>query len=256
MPTFDTPEPISATVDIVFGDIWFIAGDRADTVVEVRPVDPSREVDVEAAEQATIEFADGRLLVAHPKLRTAFTTKYGSVKVLVELPTGSDVQGDTEEGEYLIKGAVGSCRLRNAIGDIRVGQATGVRLRTAGGKVIVDHVTGQADVSGNGDIRIRRIDGGAVVENAGGDSWIGEVAGDLLATSTEGDITVEVAHAAISAGTANGHVRVGEIGSGTADLYAAIGKLEVGIPQDTDIRLDAPTSPGYGRAHPTFTRRA
>jgi len=41
MATFNTPEPISATVDIIFGDIRFEAADRADTVVKVRHVDPS-----------------------------------------------------------------------------------------------------------------------------------------------------------------------------------------------------------------------
>jgi hypothetical protein len=42
-------------------------------------IDPSRELDVKAAKQANIEFADGKLLVKHPKLPTAFTTKFGSV---------------------------------------------------------------------------------------------------------------------------------------------------------------------------------
>ncbi len=46
---------ISATVDIILGDIRFFASDRADTMVEVRPVDPSRELDVKAAEQANID---------------------------------------------------------------------------------------------------------------------------------------------------------------------------------------------------------
>lgn len=36
-------------------DIRFFASDRADTMVEVRPVDPSRELDVKAAEQANID---------------------------------------------------------------------------------------------------------------------------------------------------------------------------------------------------------
>ena len=211
MSTFDTPRPISVMVDIVLGDIRFIAGGRTDTVVEVHPIDPSRKLDIEAAEQVRIEFTAGQLVVRHPKRRTAFTRKYGSVKVLVELPAGSDVQGDTAEGEYLVQGVVGSCRLKNAIGDIRIGQATDVRLKTTGGKVIVDHVTGQADVSGNGDIRIGRIDGGAVVKSTGGD------------------------------------ICVGEIGGGPVDLHAATGKLEIGVPQGTAVRLDAHAS--TGRVH-------
>ena len=37
MPTFDTPEPISATIDLAVGDVRISAGDRLDTVVEVHP---------------------------------------------------------------------------------------------------------------------------------------------------------------------------------------------------------------------------
>jgi DUF4097 and DUF4098 domain-containing protein YvlB len=122
-----------------------------------------------------------------------------------------------------------------------------VRLKTTGGKVIVDHVTGQADVSRNGDIQIRQVDGGAVVKNIGGDSWVGEVAGDLRANSANGGITVDVARAAVHAKTANGDIRVGELGSGTVDLYTATGELEVGVPQGTAAWLDARSS--TGRVH-------
>lgn len=211
MQTFDTPTPISATVDVVLGDIRFIASDRADTVVEVHPIDPTRQLDVEAAEQVKIEFADGKLRLRHPKLRTAFTRKWGSVKVLVQLPTGSDVEGDTAQGEFVVQGAVGSCRLKTAIGDIKVDRAADARLRTTGGKVTVDHVSGEADISGFGDIRIGRIDGDAKVKNIGG------------------------------------AIGVGEFGGGKADLYAVIGKVEVGVPQGTSVQLDAHTP--TGRVH-------
>jgi DUF4097 and DUF4098 domain-containing protein YvlB len=244
MPTFDTPAPISATVDIVFGDIRFTAGDRTDTVVEVRPVDPAWELDVKAAEQATVEFADGKLRVKHPKLRTALTKKFGSVEVLVQLPTGSDVQGDTAKGGYVVEGAVGSCRLKTPTGDIRVEQAAGVHLRTTGGKVIVDHVTGEADVSANREIRIRQVDGGAVVKNIGGDSWVGEVAGDLRVSSANGHIVVDAAHADVDARTASGDVRVGEVRTGKVDLYTATGEVAVGVPEGTTAHLDAHTSAG------------
>ena len=42
MPTFDTPEPISVSLELGVGDIRIVAGDRTDTVVEVRPTDPPR----------------------------------------------------------------------------------------------------------------------------------------------------------------------------------------------------------------------
>ncbi|MER5887929.1 DUF4097 family beta strand repeat-containing protein [Streptomyces sp. NPDC001941] len=249
MTTFATPAPIAATVEIAFGDIRFVATDRADTVVEVRPVDPGRELDVEAAGHVRVDFADGRLKVRQAKLHGAFTKRYGSVRVLVELPTGSDVRGDTAEGEFVVEGAVGACRLMTAIGDIRVQQASGVRLRTSGGRVVVHHVTGDADVSGSGDIRIRRVDGGAVVKNTGGDSWVGEAAGYLRAKANGGDITVDVARAQVDARTAHGHIRIGELGGGAADLSTAVGELAVGIPRGTAVKLDARTSIGRVRNH-------
>ena len=47
MQKFDTPAPISAVLDIPAGRVRFIAADRADTTVEVRPANaaegPRRE---------------------------------------------------------------------------------------------------------------------------------------------------------------------------------------------------------------------
>ena len=43
MPTFDTPEPITVTLELGVGDVRITASDRADTVVEVRPSDPAKE---------------------------------------------------------------------------------------------------------------------------------------------------------------------------------------------------------------------
>ena len=51
MPTFDTPAPISITVEIVVGDLRITASDRTDTIVEVRPSDPTKQSDVTAAQE-------------------------------------------------------------------------------------------------------------------------------------------------------------------------------------------------------------
>ncbi|WP_199038176.1 hypothetical protein [Glycomyces salinus] len=211
MHTFETPAPITANVDIVLGYIRFNASDRADTVVEVDPVDPSRPLDVEAAELVEVEFSDGTLRVAHPKLRTMFTKKFGSVKVRVELPTGSNLHGETAQGEQVVKGAVGACRLKIAIGDIRLDRAAAARLRTSGGRVSADHVTGRADVHAGGEVRLGRVDA------------------DVKVKSNMGSVSV------------------GEIGSGPVDLYSAVGGLEVGVPAGTAVLLDANASVGRVR---------
>jgi DUF4097 and DUF4098 domain-containing protein YvlB len=229
MNAFETPAPITADVDIVSGDIRFTAADRADTVVEVEPIDPTRALDVEAAEQVRVEYADGRLRVWHPKLRTVFTKKFGSVRVHVALPTGSDVRGDTAQGDCLVHGAVGSCRLATAIGDIRIGRADRARLKAVSGKVTVGHVSGPAEVTGYGAIRIGRFDGEAAVKNLGG------------------DITVDAALAKLDANTVNGAIRIGAVGVGPVDLYAAVGQIDVGVPEGAAVALDARASTGRVR---------
>lgn len=88
MPAFDTPEPITLDVDIYAGRVQINASDRADTVVEVRPSDPSTEASVQAAERTIVEFSGGRLLVKGPKPKgLAYLRAWrGSVEVTVDLP--------------------------------------------------------------------------------------------------------------------------------------------------------------------------
>lgn len=180
MPTFATPAPISADVDIIFGNVTFRAGDRTDTVVEVRPVDPAWELDVQAAEQVVIVFTDGKLQVRHPKLRTLFSKKYGEVAVLIELPTGSDVQGYTAKGNYVVDGEVGACQLKTANGDIQVGEVAGdFRAKSATGNISVDVARAAVNVrTASGAIRVGRLGTGAAdLYTATGEIAIGVPAG-------------------------------------------------------------------------------
>src|SRR5882672_9659280 len=94
MPTFDTPEPITATIDIAMGDVQISTNDREATVVEVRPTDASNEDDVKAAELTRVEYANEQLLVKAPKLRSWLSiSRSGSIDVTIELPAGSTVHG-------------------------------------------------------------------------------------------------------------------------------------------------------------------
>ncbi|MGY5035312.1 hypothetical protein ACWC9U_31625, partial [Streptomyces sp. 900116325] len=88
MQKFATPAPISAVLVIPAGRIQVIAADRADTVVEVRPVNASKSRDVKAAEQTTTEYVDGVLRVEVP-VKNQYLGPSGAVEVTVQLPAGS-----------------------------------------------------------------------------------------------------------------------------------------------------------------------
>jgi DUF4097 and DUF4098 domain-containing protein YvlB len=248
MSTFDTPEPISVIVELLVGDVRITASDCDVTAVEVQPSDDSRDLDVRAAEQTRVEYAAGRLLVKAPKQRSFGLGRVGSVDVTIELPAGSQVQGDTAVAAFRCAGRLGECRVKTATGDIELDHTGPLDLTTGTGAVIVDSVAGHAEVStGSGRVRLREIDGNAVIKNSNGDSWIGRIAGDLRVNAANGDITVDHANAGVSASTANGNVRIGEVTRGSVSLKTGFGEIEVGIHAGTAARLDVHTQFGHVR---------
>ena len=66
-----------------------IAADRDDTTVEIRPADPGKGRDAEAAEKTGVEFADGVLRIRTAEPKNQYSGRSGSPEVTVELPAGS-----------------------------------------------------------------------------------------------------------------------------------------------------------------------
>ncbi|WP_229400284.1 DUF4097 family beta strand repeat-containing protein [Micromonospora okii] len=249
MPTFDTPEPIRATIEITVGAARITATDRGRTVVEVRPTDAAAEADVRAAEQTRVEYADGHLLVRAPRQKVLnLFGRPGSVDVTVELPTGSRVRGEAAAGGFHCAGRLGECRLRTSAGDIRAEHTGPLDLTTSAGSVEVTRVDGRAEVStGSGRVRLAEVDGPAVVKNSNGETWIGSVTGDARVNAANGDIAIDRARAGVTAATANGGVRVGEVVAGPVSVETSLGRIEVGIHGDTAAWLDLHTQ--FGTVH-------
>jgi DUF4097 and DUF4098 domain-containing protein YvlB len=250
MTVFDTPEPISVTVELGVGDLRVVAGDRADTVVEVRPTDPAKKGDVTAAEQTRVEYAGGRLLIKAPKNWRRYTPLGGgeSVDVQVELPAGSHLRGEAGVAALRCQGRLGECHYKTGLGDIQLDQADAVQLRTGMGDVAVGRAGGDAEIStGSGLLRVDRIDGAAVVKNSNGDIGIGEVAGNLRVNTANGRISVGRARETVAARSANGDVRLGEVAHGTVDAHTAMGRVEIGIRDGVAAWLDLNTRYGIVR---------
>lgn len=249
MPTFDTPEPITATLEVIVGDVRVTAEDRADTVVEVRPSDPGTDLDVRAAEQTRIEYADGRLLVRAPKQRgLGLFGKPGSIDVDVVLPAGSQLHADAGIATLSAAGPLGACRVRTGVGDVRLERTGPLEVETGTGSIIAEVVTGDARITtGSGELQLGEITGSATVKNANGDSTIRAVGGDLSAKAGNGDVLVGHAGADVTAASSNGDVRVSEVTRGTVSLRTALGELEAGIPAGTVAYLDLHTQFGTVR---------
>ncbi len=251
MPTFQTPEPITANIELAVGDARIAASDRTDTVVEVRPTNPDTEADVRAAAETRVEFSpgSGHLVVRGPKQRgLSRMARTASIDISVELPTGSQVDGSAAVASFRLLGRIGDCRLKTSAGGIQVEETGSLDASTSVGAVTVDRVAGDADVrTASGRLRIGEIDGAAVIKNSNGDSWVGDVHGDLRINAANGDIAVDRARGSVDAATANGDVRVGDLARGAASLKTALGQIEIGVHAGSAARLDAHTSMGRVR---------
>ncbi|WP_137990785.1 DUF4097 family beta strand repeat-containing protein [Streptomyces vilmorinianum] len=237
MPSFETPEPITAIIEFEVGNVRIAASKRTDTVVEVLPSDGAEEVDVRVVQQTKVTYANGVLTVKGPKKRSPFG-KYGSIDVTVELPAGSRLQAASPLGDYTCEGPLGECRVKTSLGDIRLDEAGVTNLRTSTGDIRVGRAVGDAEIHGMGRVEIGEIVGAATVKNGNGDTTIGEITGHLKATSSNGRITVGVAHASVEAKSANGAIRIDDVARGVMQLQTAAGDVEVGIRESTAAWLD------------------
>lgn len=259
MPTFDTPAPISVSVEIGVGSAEIIATERADTVVEVRPTNPADKNDVSAADQARVSYSDGVLTVKTPRSWRQYVVgslepllgpqpslgDRGSVDVKVELPSGSRLRGEAGVGELRGTGTFGECRFKCGAGDVHVSRAGPLQLRTGAGDITVERAVEHSEIStGSGAVHVSRADGTAVIKNSNGDISVGEAKADLRVTTANGKIWVAVARSDVEAKTANGSVQIDEVMCGTVRALTAAGKVEVGVRRGVAALLDLDTSFG------------
>jgi hypothetical protein len=247
MPTFDTPDPISVTLDLRVGDVQIVASDRDDTVVEVQASDPAKKGDVTAARETHVEYANGALLIRAQKGWKQWTPWGGheSIDVRIDLPVGSTVRGAVGVASLRCTGRIGECRFRTGVGDITLEQTGPVELKSGAGDVTVDMIGGRAEIKTAGAVRVRSIDGPCVIKNSNGDTWIGEVMGEARVNAANGAISVDVAHSGVEAKTANGSVRLDEAARGPIVAQSALGTVEIGVPDGVPAWLDLETKFGH-----------
>jgi hypothetical protein len=151
MPTFATPGPVTATVEVAGAQVRVTASDRTDTVVLVEPRNPASRRDVKVAGKTKVDLADGRLTV---KTITP-GDKTGSVVITIDLPAD---------------------------------RIDALRANISAGEVAIAHIAGRADIEGGAfAVRIGEVDGPVGITGSGGQAWIGRAASDLELSSSSPD---------------------------------------------------------------------
>lgn len=230
MPTFATPDPITATVEIVSGAVHVVATDRDDTVVSVSPRDPDRASDVRIAEGARVDFANGALTVSAGR-RFISLGRGGAVIIDIELPSRSRLEVSSASADVHAVGGFGNFRFSTASGDVSVDSIAGnIKVDSASGGVAVENLTGSA-----------------VISTASGDAKVGSLAGDIKFRAASGSLSVRHLDGDVNAQTASGDITVADAANGGVSVQTGSGDIEVGIPDGTAAQLDVRTHSGKVR---------
>ncbi|MFE0336948.1 DUF4097 family beta strand repeat-containing protein [Streptomyces sp. NPDC058955] len=193
MQTFATTAPITTVVDIPAGHLRFIAADRADTTVDIRPARAGRSRDVKAAQDTTVTYTDGVLTITAPDAKNQLFGPSGAVEITVQLPAGSRVQATAAGAELRGVGRLGDVSYESAQGPVKLDEAATVRLALQDGDITIGRLNGSADLTtARGDLRVTEA-----------------TTGTVALTTQAGSITVGAARgtaATLDAGTSYGRI--------------------------------------------------
>ncbi|WP_404381602.1 DUF4097 domain-containing protein [Knoellia locipacati] len=232
MTTFDTPTPIRARVRLHAGGLRVIASDTDHTVVTVIPSRPDRAGDIDAAERTSVTLVDGVLDVAAPRDRgISLVWRPASVEVLIELPSGSELDAETSAGDVEATGRLGECTLKTSAGNVRADETTRAHLRTSAGNVEVRRATEVADLS-----------------TSAGNVSLGDTGGRAILRASTGDIAVGRSAGRLDARTSYGQMRVDSVSEGELTLATGYGSIDVGVVDGTAARLEVSSDHGHVRS--------
>jgi DUF4097 and DUF4098 domain-containing protein YvlB len=227
MPTFQTPEPITAHIEAGQGSIRLVATDRADTVIEVRPRDESRASDVRAAEQTRVHWQAGELFVSAMR-RGLLGVRAGVVDIDIALPSRSRLNASLASADVRAEGAFAACRFSATSGNIDI-----------------DAVAGRIEAAtASGSITVHAAEGNVSVSTTSGNSTIADLEGDLKFQAASGSLTVDRLRGTVMTRTASGSVAVVAAVRGALSAHTSSGDVAIGIAEGTAARLDIMTRSG------------
>lgn len=231
MHEFPTTGPIDADVRAWSGRCEISAEDTDTLTVDVAPIDPKDDRQVQAAKDTVVEFDGAHLLVKPPEMSGVgwlFGGRRSRLRISVRMPSDSKISVKTAAAELTCTGRLGA-----------------VSVTSAGGGVYVEQVAG--DVSANsasGDIQFGHITGNLNAKAASGDLEVGYLGGNLTHHSASGDTVLGETRGQVRIRLASGDVRIARAVGGPVRCTTASGNLRVGVPAGTGVWLDLNTSSG------------
>ena len=245
MTTFPALVPVPVVVDVPFGNLHVIAGERDDVVVTVLPADPSKSGSVRAAEETRVERDGEAVTIIYPAAWKQYVLPFaaGGAIVTIELPAGSGLRG--KAGSLFAEGRLGTVDLTLNGGDARLDEAAHIDLKVSAGNIVVGRATGPTNLKASaGSVRITELVGDASVRASNGTTDVGSVSGSLNVAGAHADISVGRVRGSVTAKSAHAGIRVADAESGSLTLTNSYGSIEVGVPEGVAAWLDVQSEHG------------
>jgi DUF4097 and DUF4098 domain-containing protein YvlB len=225
MTNWEFPCPEPANIRVTPWPSGSVAISGADTDMITVRVDATRRGGDDLLEQVSVSFEDGRLVVNG--LRGSFIRR-GDIDLTIKAPARSECDVHTASADVSCVGELGAVSVNTASGDVTVASAEGgVTLKSASGDIFVDRVGDDARVN-----------------TTSGDVKIGHVRGDLEVKAVSGDVTAGEVGGSLTVNTVSGDVDVKEISSGSANIEALSGDINVAVARGIGVYLDLSTMSG------------
>jgi hypothetical protein len=241
MPTFATPGPIAATVQVAGARVRVTASDRTDTVVLVEPINEASPSDVKVASKTKVDFAGGQLSVK----TTVPGDQNGSVAITIDLPASSSLVAYLAHSRVHADGPLGECELHMASGHVQLDRIDALQANIASGEAAVGHIAGPASIDGGAfAARIGEVTGTLRLVSSAGQIWIGHASADLDLGSGSGGFDIDRADGSVTAKTGDGAIRIGRLTRGQAELLNRSGNIEIGIGEGTAAQVQATSERG------------
>jgi hypothetical protein len=244
MPTFATPGPIAATVQVAGAQVRITASDRTDTVVLVEPMNEANASDVKVANKTKVDFAAGQLSVK----TTVPGDQNGSVAIAIDLPAGSSLVAYLAHSSVRADGPLSECELHMASGRVQLDRIHALQANISAGDAVIGHIAGRASIDGGAfAMRIGEVKDAVRLSSSAGQTWVGHAWADLDLSSGHGGFDIDRADGSVTAKTGDGAIRIGRLTRGQAELLNRSGNIEIGISEGTAARVDANSERGSVR---------
>jgi hypothetical protein len=169
-----------------------------------------------------------------------------SVQLRVFVPREFSVDLRSASGPIRIEDVIGAVRARTTGGRIDVRGVEGpVRLRTSAGEVEVTEVRGDVEVRAQqGAVELAWISGSVDARTGQGDMKVRHVDGPIALRADEGELELRDLRGPVEAKTESGAVYASFVGDPAGVLETQGGSIEVRLPAQAGVALDARTGRG------------